>query len=94
MFFEYASFTSYFWAIIFLTRIRFLPGVSVAILWQFNMEQYIQKANSKTNQYSKKIVQLMTFQSYTSHTEKIFIDQILNLSKLNIQVFLCSDIII
>ena len=44
------------------------------------MEQYIQKANSKTNQYSKE----MTFQSYTSHTEKIFIDlQISNLSKLN-----------
>ena len=28
-------------------------GISVSNLWQFNMAQYLHKANSKTNQYSK-----------------------------------------
>jgi hypothetical protein len=50
------------------------------LIWSSIYKKRIQKLIN----IQKKIVRLMTFQSYTSHTEKIFIAlQILNLSKLN-----------
>ena len=50
------------------------------LIWSSTYKKRIKKLIN----IQKKIVRLMTFQSYTSHTEKIFIDlQILNLSKLN-----------
>jgi hypothetical protein len=68
------------------TNLNTLKLISYALVYPYliysnlYMEQYIQKANSKTNQYSKENSStIMTFQS---RTEKNFIDlQILNLSK-------------